>query len=202
MLQEFKKSIDDCRQLGLLHNHCAEELKLPGDHSDLLRMGVVYCMSALDKLIHDIVIYGMVEVFAGRRQPTPKYLSEGVTLGNHLELISSSFPPPEVIFEGIVRQKLGYQSFLDPNKLSDALSLVWLENHKWQRISAAMGRNGHQVVVTELRNIYQRRNAIVHETDKDPSNNEKMPLLASDSERIQDFILELGEEIYKLIYPA
>ncbi|WLE95458.1 MAG: HEPN domain-containing protein [Candidatus Electrothrix communis] len=198
MIRDFQNSINDSRQLRSLHHHCAEQLKLPGEYSDLLRMSVVYCMSAFDKLIHDLVIYGMVEIFTGRRQAPSKYLKEAISLGNHLELINCSVPPPEIIFEGIVRNKLSHQCFMDPKKLADALSLVWLENHKWQVISDTMGRNQQQVV-KELRNIYQRRNAIVHETDKDPSTNQKMPILTIDSERIENFILELGETIYRLV---
>ncbi|MCI5144916.1 MAG: hypothetical protein D3923_05160 [Candidatus Electrothrix sp. AR3] len=198
MIRDFQDSINDSRQLRSLHRHCAEELRLPGEYSDLLRMSIVYCMSAFDKLIHDMVIYGMVETFAGRRQATPTYLNEGISLDNHLELTSSSVPPPEIIFAGIVRRKLSHQSFMDPKKLAGALSLVWSENHKWQVIADAMGRNQKQVI-KELRNIYQRRNAIVHETDKNPSTNQKMPILTVDSERIESFILELGETIYQLV---
>jgi hypothetical protein len=198
MILEFRKSIADSMQLRLLYKHCVEELNLPGDYSDLLRMSVVYCMSALDKLIHDIVIHEMVEIFSGRRQPTPKYLAECISLVDHRELITSSIPPPELVFEGIVRRKLGYQSFMDPSKLVEALSLVWLENHKWQAISDSMGRNKDQVT-TELRNIFQRRNAIVHEADKAPITSEKLEILTSDSERVEQFVSDLGESINCLV---
>ncbi|MCI5151107.1 MAG: hypothetical protein D3916_17280 [Candidatus Electrothrix sp. MAN1_4] len=198
MIRDFQDSINDSRQLRFLYHHCAEELRLPGEYSDLLRMSVVYCMSAFDKLIHDMVIYGMVETFAGRRQGTLTYLKESISLENHLELMSCSVPPPEIIFKDIVQRKLSHQSFMDPSKLAAALSLIWSENHKWQVIADAMGRNQKQVA-KELRNIYQRRNAIVHETDKNPSTSQKMPILTVDSERIESFILELGETIYRLV---
>lgn len=198
MILEFRKSIADTKQLRLLYKHLVEELNLPGDYSDLLRMNVVYCMSGLDKLIHDIVIHEMVEIFSGRRPPTPKYLAESISLENHGNLITSSIPPPELVFEGIVRRKLGYQSFMDPNKLVEALSLVWLENHKWQAISDYMRRDKGQVT-TELRNIFQRRNAIVHEADKAPLTSEKLEILTSDSERVEQFVSDLGESIFHLV---
>lgn len=198
MIQTFRNSIADSKNLRALYHHCANDLQLPGEYSDLLRMGFVYCLSALDKLIHDIVTHHMVEIFAGRRNPTPKYLAETISMQNVVDLAGPSVPPPEIIFEGIVRAKLAHQSFMDPDKLVDALSLVWAENHKWQVIATEMGRDKTQIT-TELRNLYKRRNAIVHETDRDPNTDEKMPLLPADAERAETFVHSLGEKIYLLI---
>jgi uncharacterized protein YlaN (UPF0358 family) len=199
IIRQFKESLDDSRQLRHLYKHCVENLNLPGSYCDLLRMSVTYSMSALDKLIHDLVVYGMVETYAGRRVATIKFQSEGVSIQNHIDLNNASVPPAEILFEGIVRQKISHLSFLDPKKMAEALSLVWNESHKWQAISNVMGRDQNDVK-TELSNIYRRRNAIVHEADKDPVSNTKMPLLATDAERIENFIRDLGDAIYGLVY--
>lgn len=199
IIRQFEASLDDSKQLRYLYKHCVENLNLPGAYCDLLRMSVTYSMSALDKLIHDLVVHGMVETYAGRRQATKKFQSEGVSIQNHIDLSSASIPPAEIVFEGIVKQKISHLSFLDPDKMADALSLVWNQDHRWQEISHAMGRS-QQDVKTELRNIYKRRNAIVHEADKDPVSNTKMPLLSKDAERIEIFIRDLGNAIYGLVY--
>ena len=198
MILEFRKSINDSSQLRSLYNHCVVDLQLPGEYTDLLRMSVVYCMSALDKLIHDIVIRGMVDIFSGSRESTRKYLNEAVTLQWHMDLINSTVPPAEIVFEGIVRKKISHQSFMDPVKLADALSLVWSEEHKWQVIADAIGEDQKQIK-TELRNIFQRRNAIVHEADRNPVTNEKIEILKEDADRIESFVSNLGEAVYSLI---
>lgn len=198
MIQTFRNSISDSQNLRALYHHCVNDLKLPGEYSDLLRMGFIYCLSALDKLVHDIVTHHMVEIITGRRLPTQKYLSETISMENHTVLSRAAMPPPEIVFEGIVRAKLAHQSFLDPEKLVDALSLVWNENHKWQVIATAMGRDRAQTT-TELRNLYKRRNAIVHETDRDPNTSQKMPILPADAERAEVFIRSLGETIHRLV---
>ncbi|MDX7643976.1 hypothetical protein [Aeromonas caviae] len=105
-------------------------------------------MSALDKLIHDIVNFEMVEVYAGRRNPTQKYLSEPISLMNHA-MLSTMETPSQITFDGIVRLKLKHQSFLDPAKLVDALGLVWQVQDKWLAISNAMQRD-RKDVMTEL----------------------------------------------------
>ncbi len=199
IIRQFEASLDDSKQLRYLYKHCVEDLNLPGEYCDLLRMSVTYSMSALDKLIHDLVVHGMVETYAGRRQATRKFQSEGLSIQNHIDLSSASVPPVEIIFEGIVKQKISHLSFLDPDKMVDALSLVWNQDHRWQEISNIMGRT-QQDVKTELRNVYKRRNAIVHEADKDPVSNTKMPLISEDAERIEIFIRDLGEAIYGLVY--
>lgn len=199
IIQQFESSLDDSAHLRGLYRHCAEELGLPGNYCDLLRMSVTYSMSALDKLIHDLVVYGMVETYVGRRQATSKFQSEGVSIQNHIDLNNASVPPAEILFESIVRQKISHLSFLDPSKMADALSLVWNENHRWQKIADAMQREQGEVK-TELRNIYKRRNAIVHEADMDPVTNSKMPLIEADAERIERFIRDLGTAIYQLVH--
>lgn len=199
IIQQFEGSLDDSAHLRNLYKHCVENLGLPGNYCDLLRMSVTYSMSALDKLIHDLVVYGMVETYVGRRQATAKFHSEAVSIKNHIDLNNASVPPAEILFESIVRQKINHLSFLDPNKMADALSLVWSENHRWQKIADVMQREQDDVK-TELRNIYQRRNAIVHEADKDPVTNSKMPLIEADAERIERFIRDLGNTIYQLVY--
>ncbi|MGE0861074.1 MAG: hypothetical protein AB7P42_18320 [Gammaproteobacteria bacterium] len=161
-------------------------------------MGFIYCLSALDKLVHDLVIHEMVEIFAGRRTPTPKYLSESISIDNHRALAQATLPPAELVFEGIVRGKLRHLSFMDPEKLVGALSLVWLENHKWQEVANDMGRD-HAGVVTELKNLHARRNAIVHETDRDPNTGSKMPITPNDVERAELFVSALGESLCKLV---
>jgi len=47
-------------------------------YDDLLRSQVVYAVSAFDKLIHDLVRIGMVQIFSGARPATAKYLSESI----------------------------------------------------------------------------------------------------------------------------
>jgi hypothetical protein len=198
MINSFRESLSDADRLRQLYAHCVDHLKLPGDYSDLLRMSLVYCLSALDKLMHDVILHEMVEIYVGRRSPTPKYLSEALTIENHLLLSNATVPPAEIIFENILRRKLGYQSFMDPAKLADGLSLVWEEPHKWKVIAHELGRDENNIK-TELKNMVKRRSAIVHEADRDPSTMEKFPIEPSDAERVHRFISAIGETVYKFV---
>jgi hypothetical protein len=205
----FEGAIEDAESLCAVFQHCEYELRLPVDNSDLLRMAVVYSLSALDRLIHDLVTYYMIEVFAGRRAPTPKYLSEALSFQDHNSLVSAltasyasagvgQSPPAESIFEGVVRRKIGHLSFMDPIKMADALALVWEEKNKWGVIAQAMGSD-ERSVRTELKNLHTRRNSIVHEADRMPPSHNKTVITLVDAERCISFIRRLGEAILQKI---
>lgn len=198
MLETFRRTLDDTEQLVELYRHCQISQALPGDFSDLLRMSLVFSMSALDKLIHDVIAHEMVEIYIGRRNPTPKYLTEKLTFNELRQLTAESDEPTEILFERIVRTKFAHVSFMDPNKLADGLALVWAENDKWTAIASAMSKD-RSSVTTELRNIFKRRNAIVHEADVEVASNTKLPLIVDDSVRTSSFIRLLGDTIHDLV---
>lgn len=169
----------------------------PVSFDDLLRSKLVYAVSAFDKLIHDIVREGMVEIFIGKRQPTPKYLSEPISMSIVQQLAATTTPPPEVLFEQTIRTKLKILSFQDPDKVSDGLAYVWGENQKWQKISAAIAAD-EKVTRTTLKVIATRRNSIVHEADIDPVSEAKLPISRGEVEDVGMLLRQVGEAIYTL----
>jgi hypothetical protein len=89
-------------------------------------------------------------------------------------------------------------SFQEPSKVADALSLIWNETHKWAKIAAAMGVD-ESFVKIKLKLISDRRNAIVHQSDKDPLLNTKTPICLTECEDITKFIHLCGRSIVALV---
>ncbi len=102
------------------------------------------------------------------------------------------------IFRSIVERKHSYETFQSPDKIREALSLIWNEQHKWQKIAQSIGRP-ENVVKTELNNIVIRRNQIVHEMDIDLSTGTTQPISHATTKQIVDFIKLLGDVIYSLM---
>ncbi len=50
--------------------------------------------------------FGMVQIFIGIRQATPKYLAEPITMTTYDELMSATVPPKEHVFEQAIVKKL------------------------------------------------------------------------------------------------
>jgi hypothetical protein len=74
----FDSNLSAARNLEALYSFLSANVTAPMPYDDLLRSQVVYAVSAFDKLIHDLVRTGMVQIFSGARPPTAKYLSEPI----------------------------------------------------------------------------------------------------------------------------
>ena len=72
---QFKDNMKYVKELDALFIHLKDNLHLPNDLTDILRAEWVYSVSALDKLIHELVRIGMIEAFQGRRVRTNKFSS-------------------------------------------------------------------------------------------------------------------------------
>lgn len=176
---------------------------------DLLRSQIVYSVSAFDKLIHDVIRIGMVEIFVGRRSTTPKYLAEAISIETYNELIAATFatddelitatlPPKEVIFEQTIVRKLKTIAYQDPIKVAEGLGYIWDEKQKWQKIAAEMALDD-KTAKTTLRLIVDQRNRIVHEADIDLVTNEKYPISQPECQEVTEFLLKCGEAIVDLV---
>lgn len=193
----FDNSIQESRNQNALFNHIKGQ-GIPFNVDDLLRGQIVTAMAAFDKLMHDLIRIGMVQIFTGGRVKTPKYLAEGIDMQTHEAIKSAILPPPELVFEQAVVRKLSRLSFQDPVKVSDGLSLIWDEKQKWEKIGAIL-RKSAKDAQTELKLIAQRRNAIVHKSDMDPVTHAKTPIASKDANDVTDFLQACGRAIHSLV---
>jgi hypothetical protein len=193
----FQKNIQQANELGVLYAHLSNLHGIPAQFDDLLRSQIVNAVSALDKLIHDVIRIGMVQIFENLRPSTNKYLNESIAI-QHLAALTATVPPPAVRFEEIVRSKLSILSFQDPTKIADGLSFIWPESQKWQQIALGLAMSDEDVK-RKLKLIVTRRNAIVHEADLDPVNNQKQTITRAEATEVSEFLLALGNRICDLV---
>ena len=192
--QRFIDAIAHAKSLNQIHLHVKSTYTLPHDSDDLNRTKVVWSVSAFDKLIHDLIRLGMVQIFVGQRSPTPKYLSEPVPLSTIVNTYTVAVTAAAITFEQVVFGKLKHLSFQDPQKLTDGLSLIWPEKHKWAVMAADMGLTEADARTT-LSLIASRRNSIVHESDLDPITYIKIPMDVQTSDDVVSYIERLGQAI-------
>lgn len=197
----FLTIIADTRNSETLYTYLANVVKPPYDYSDLLRWQWAQAVSALDKLIHDVVRVGMVQIYSGQRNSTRKFATFSIDMECYEEIRSNNLLASN-IFERQVTLKLGFLSFQDPDKIADALSYIWDESHKWKVISSELGLT-EQFVKTKLKNISIRRNQIVHEGDYSNILLQRQPIEYNDVMDVINFIELIGKTIYELIkYPC
>lgn len=195
----FDEGLIRVRNVDSLFIHLTSRLGFNSSEvSDLLRSEIVYSLSSFDRLIHDLVKVGMIETFQGNRISTNAYKNFNISLNQFDSINNASIPPAEYIFSQTISSNHKHLSFQDPDKVSEALSLIWNENHKWQKIATSMNMNQNNVK-TELKNIVIRRNQIVHEGDLDLFTGNLQPIEHIDVLQAVDFIDALGTAIYDLV---
>jgi len=107
----FNSNLSVARNLEGLYAFLSKNVASPMPYDDLLRSQVVYAVSAFDKLIHDLVRIGMVQIFSGVRPATARYLSESISIELHGNLVSATVPPKEYVFEQAIFLKLKFPAF-------------------------------------------------------------------------------------------
>ena len=197
--KRFIDLIDDTKNVEVLYRYISNKVVVPIDTSDLLRWQWVQCVSAFDKLVHDLVKIGMIEIFNGTRETTAKYESFIIDLNTYQQMINN----PDIacnIFEKRIILCNGYKAFQDPDKVADALSYIWDEKDKWIKISSNMRMHlNKDDCRTMLRNIVIRRNQIVHEGDYTDILLKRQDILDEDVESVRNFIIDLGKSIYNCV---
>ncbi len=197
-INQFKLAFDNINAYKQAHSSIASMVS-PIDLSDMLRWQLVYSVSALDKFIHQLVQFGMVDVFKGNRSKTPSFEKFPMTLEEHFLLLNSQYGAPEIAFERIVVNKNKHLSFQDPDKINEGLALIWDEKQRWQKIASKLGYSDQDIVKKKLKTIVSRRNQIVHEADFDIITHEKLEIDQSDIDDLVPFIHDLGYAIYELV---
>lgn len=195
---QFTDSVKYVRELDALYLHLKDTLHLPNDLTDLLRAEWVYVISAMDKLIHEIIRIGMLDSFCDRRAKTAKFLAFTISIDTHSNIQLGPIPPPEYWFEQELVLKQKALSFQDPDKIADGLSLIWEEGHKWQKISANVGMP-EKDLKTKLKTIVARRNQIVHEADLDLVTGDRNTIEKADIDDVVNFIELISKEIFVLV---
>jgi hypothetical protein len=196
--KQFNENIKYVRDLEALYIYLTENQKLPNDLSDILRAQWVYSVSALDKLIHELVRIGMLQTFLGRRNPTKKYKSFSISVDTMNNIQQANTSPAEYWFEQEIVQKHKTLAFQDPDKIADALSFIWDDEHKWQKISFDLNIPEKEAKVI-LKTIVNRRNQIVHEADLDLMTGVRLSIDKMDTLKAVDFICKIAESIYNNI---
>lgn len=193
----FSTIIRDTRNSDIIYAYLDDMVKPPFDYSDLLRWQWAQSVSALDKLIHDLVRIGMVQTYQGLRSPTAKYRLFAIDMDSVSQMQQAPLYAIK-IFEAKIVNKLSYQSFQEPEKISDGLSLIWDEANKWKKISASLGLDEKYLKI-KLKNISIRRNQIVHEGDYSNALLQRQAIAHSDASDVVDFIFSLGTAIFNLV---
>lgn len=184
------------RSLGGLHKALVSLTTSAIDASDLLRAQIVLGVSALDYYVHELTLLGMLEVFNGTRTPTPTFLKFRVSMDSVLG--SGAGPGTGAWLENEVRERHGYLSFQQPDRIADAVRL-FSDVKLWQEVSSKLNMSEADVK-EQLRLSVDRRNKIAHEADTDPSYpGARWPISEPDVDNVLGFIERVCEAVHSTV---
>ena len=189
---------------------------LHSDLTDLLRFQLVYAISAFDKLIHELVKFGMKECFLNQREKTSNFKTFKISADSLASITQAELAQqhslqtgaiilpnqlPEYFFELEINIQGKNASYQNSKNLMTGLNLFWNANDKWKLIAKKMydDENKQSDIITQLNNIADKRNLIVHEADINPTTNQKTIHSPQDIADEVDFIKKLGESIYSCV---
>ncbi len=188
----FDTHIDEART-------CIHNFDLTG-HSFSLRHVWIVVVSALDLYVTELISEAGLRLI-DRTPPalTPSLRQIQVPLEKLVEFASLSPTDKLVFYKQHLYASVQYKSFYRPEKLSEALSLIWTSpaKEKWARIVVRMKATGRhsrrteQDVRDELTLIGDRRDLIAHSVDTHPGMGSPNTVHREDAMQILTFVSDL-----------
>ena len=133
--------------------------------NDLLRASLVAGVSALDHYVHEIVRELMIEIADGNRPSTEAFRRFPTT--TDVTMRAAQALSARRWMDEAVRHQHGHLAFQHPDKIADAIRLVW-DGELWPTVATSLGKDAGSMK-RQIKLIVGRRNRIVHETDRDPT---------------------------------
>lgn len=210
----FTSTVGNIKKFGSIYDKISKYYPLlKNELDDMLRAQIINVVSAMDCYIHEIVRIGIIKSFLGDRPQTSKWKSSPVSLENvqsiiAIEQLGLAAPQKEAemvsALNSIFKPLLKTLSFQQSDKIKDALSYIWLEEHKMQAIANSInynlvGNNLNEKVKyleQKLSLIVTRRNQIAHEADWDSVDACKRLVQKSEVDDIVLFIEKFVEAIH------
>lgn len=209
----FQDDITRIKGLFAVYNHLKDVLHLSEDvTSEILRNQYMYAVSAMDKFMHEIVRVGFIESYRNLRPQTQKFINMPLPISVTERLIQCSNPTyvPTSISEtidNILSEEISRQTrtvaYQHPDKIKDGLSIVWNEEHKFQKLATSMGRtmpNNDKILSQELILITDRRNQIVHQSDMLPGQYTKQSISRENVEKAIDTLSKFCKAVYDEVH--
>ena len=194
-LDAFQESIARVEHLEGLYKAIASLTTPAVDSSDLLRAQIVLAVSALDFYVHEATLVGMIEVYTGKRPPTPAFEKYRISVG---AMMAGHPNGGTAWLETEIRDRHSFLSFQQPDKIADAIRL-FTDVKLWQAVGSKLGTDEANLK-SRLRLIVDRRNKIAHEADLDPSYpGARWPISEADTAQSRQFLSALVGAMHAVV---
>ena len=193
----LEQNIIRVKNLGAIYKNINSQTTQILDLSDILRAQYVMLVSALDHFIHEIVRFGMIEIYKDKRKETKKF--KEFIFGLDAKIINKDNIEPykdTVWLDYQIRYKNGFKSFQQADKIREAMLLI-TDKDIWEELSSLMNQDS-KMLKNKLNLIVDRRNQIAHEADIKFEDKELRDIRSDDIDNSIIFIESLVISIFKI----
>lgn len=193
LIKKFNSSIIHIKEkFSLLDFAISEELKL-----NILRGQVSLLLSAVDFYIHEIIKIELLNIIKGERKKTPSLKNCMISVETFLEYLSS-LNTNNQIFEDEIIYRNSFKSFLEPDKMAEALSLI-TEKKIFKELFSELGLLKTKELKDKIKEIFRRRNSIVHQMDYDYSTRSQQVITREEVESYIEFYDKFIQKLHILL---
>jgi hypothetical protein len=191
----FEQNIIRVKNLGAIYASINLQTTPILDLSDILRAQYVMLVSALDHFIHELVRFGMLEIYNENRRATKEF-KEFIFSTDKNILFSKAImeEKSDIWLNHQIRHRNGFKSFQEADKIKEAMLLI-IEVDIWKEVASILGEDVRQIK-RRLNLIIDRRNQISHEADIEPTYQELRTIYIDDVKDSILFIESLVEVIF------
>lgn len=191
----FDSHINQCSEAISIH----EFLESYGYTADFgLRFVWVASVSALDHYISELIVEKATEHYSNGNDMSARLLNELIPISALLQMQSAPAARAVLEFRNIVTRLVRFRTFQKAEDVSDGLSFVWNEKHKWDKISDEISMETKKAK-SKLNSICNRRNLIAHNADYNEATGALMPCVRSDAQEVLKFVSGVVDAIDKLV---
>ena len=191
----FEQNIIRVKNLGAIYGSINLQATAILDLSDILRAQYVMLVSALDYFIHELVRFGMIEIYNGNRRVTKEF-KEFIFSTDKNTLFQKAImeEKSDVWLNHQIRYRNGFKSFQEADKIKEAMLLI-IDTDIWEEVANNLEGDIRQIK-RKLNLIIDRRNQISHEADIEPTYQELRTIYVEDVKDSIVFIESLVEVIF------
>ena len=199
MSEAYNSSLQDNKELtflGRLHQYLetAEE-KILGDIDILLRSEYALNLGAFDDYLHSIMLEHMVKMFSLELEPTKPFKSFQMSMSIILDILEENdYERRKDIYREKVSERIHHDSYLSEKAVDYVVKMIGVEKNIWE-LSAAQLKIPAKEVKELFNKAIKRRNAIVHEMDKNTSTGSKNPITTDDVNKLIRLIVVIRSVI-------
>lgn len=166
--------------------------------SEILRAELVLAVAAMDCFIHDLVRMRMSEIFQAAENKPEAFLNFNISLKAVEEIFAASTKEDRIYsFEQEIRRLHGYRTFQRSDNISQAFSLIGVKS-VWDKAGKKLGLSTADVR-NQLDLIVQIRDRIAHESDIDPSLDDKYPIDPITVNNSIKFLENIADTLYSAV---